>query len=279
MKHSYTRSLSLLVFLAMNLPAAELSFVRGQIQSAKPQPFHSFFVGMEDAVSHTRISRVDVRSDGGFEFRGVPIGEYTLIITDLQGNTLHQQFVSIHEHMNELVIMLPDSGGGQSLPGKVSVTQLMHPPDKKAVQAFRAAARFSESGNNDSAIAELEKAVRITPDFAEAHTNLAVQYIRRNRLVQGAAEARRAMEIGGPDPINLCNLGFVQYQLRQYSDAEASARAALRLDSGYLQANLVLGSVLALNRATWAEAIVHLEKAATRFASAQKTLDAIRAGK
>ena len=119
----------------------------------------------------------------------------------------------------------------------------------------------------------------IAPDFAEAHTNLAVQYIRRNRLEQAAAEARRAMEIGGPDAINLCNLAFVQFQLRHYGDAEASALAALRLDSGYLQAHLVLGSVLALDRTTWTEAIAHLEKAATKFASAQKTLDALRAAK
>ena len=86
MKHSYARSLSLLAFLAIHLPAAELSIVRGQIQSVKPQPFHSFLVSMEDVISHTRISRVDVRFDGGFEFRGVPIGEYTLIVTDLHGN-------------------------------------------------------------------------------------------------------------------------------------------------------------------------------------------------
>jgi len=278
-KHSYARSLSLLAFLAMQLPAAELSIVRGQIQSVKPQPFHSFFVSMEDVISHTRISRVDVRFDGGFEFRSVPIGEYTLIVTDLHGDIVHQQFISIHEHMDELVVMLPDSGRGRSLPGKVSVTQLMHPPDKKAVQAFRVALRYSESGDYDQAIASLERAVSITPDFAEAHTNLAVQYIRRNRLEQAAAEARRAMEIGGPDPINLCNLGFVQFQLRHYGDAKASALAALRLDSGYLQAHLVLGSVLALDRTTWTEAIAHLEKAATKFASAQKTLDALRAAK
>jgi hypothetical protein len=278
-KHSYTRSLSLLILIALRSPAAELPFVRGQIRSSTPRAFQGLMVGMEDVISHVQIHRVDVRFDGGFEFRGVPAGDYTLVVSDLHGSIVTQEIVNIHEHMDEIAIRLPDSGRRPWLPGKVSVTQLMHPPEKKAVQAFHSALRFSESGKYDQAITALEKAVSLSPDFGEAHTNLAVQYIRRNRFEQAAAESRRAMEIGGPDPINLCNLGFVQFQLGQYADAEASARAALNLDAGYLQAHLVLGSVLARNRATWPEAIAHLEKAATKFASAQQTLDALRKGR
>jgi tetratricopeptide (TPR) repeat protein len=232
---------------------------------------------MEDVVSHAQVHRVDIALDGAFEFRGVPAGEYLLRITNMDGETLFQQFATVHEHMDELHVSLPDSGQTESKPGKVSLTQLLHPPDKKAVQAFHAALRFSESGKYGEAVTALEKAVQISPEFGQAYTNLAVQHIRLQRYQEAAAESEHAMKIGGPDPVNLCNLAFAQFQLHQFPESEASARAALRLDSGYLQAHLVLGSVLALNRAAWDEAIGHLQLAARQFASAQKTLDSLRA--
>jgi tetratricopeptide (TPR) repeat protein len=275
--HSYARTLSLLALFALPLRAADIAVVRGRLQSPGTKSFDGLFVSMEEIVLHSQIHRIDVRFDGSFEFRGVPQGDYVFNITDLHGHNISQQFVNIHEHMDELDVRLPDSGRTPSLPGKVSVAQLMHPPDKKAVQAFHTALRFSESGKHDAAVTALEKALSISPEFGEAHTNLAVQYIRLNQFALAAAESRRAMEIAGPDPVNLCNLAFSQFQLRQFADAEASARAALRLDKDYLQADLILGTVLALNRAARAEAVTHLERAAPRFPSAQKTLDAIRA--
>jgi tetratricopeptide (TPR) repeat protein len=235
---------------------------------------------MEDVVNHTQIHRVDVAMDGSFEFRGVPAGDYILRVTNLHGDTVFQQLTTINEHMAELSVTMPDTGQVERAklrPGRVSVTQLLHPPDKKAVQAFQTANRLAESGKYDQAAAELERAVSISPEFGQAYTNLAVQHIRLSQYEQAAVESTRAMQIGGQDPVNLCNLAFAQFQLHQYAEAVVSSRAALRLDSGYLQAHLVLGTVLALDRATRQEAITHLQLAATRFASAQKTLDALRA--
>jgi hypothetical protein len=278
--YSYTRTLSLFTILALPLPATDVPRVRGQLHVPEQEYVQGLFAGIEDVVNHTQIHRVDVATDGTFEFRGVPAGDYILRVTNLHGETVFQQFTTINEHMTELSITMPDSGRMESAnlrPGRISVTQLLHPPDKKAVQAFHAATRLAESGKYDQAAAELEMAVRISPEFGQAYTNLAVQHIRLSQYEQAAAESTRAMQIGGQDPVNLCNLAFAQFQLHQYAEAEVSSRSALRLDSGYLQAHLVLGTVLALDRATRQEAIAHLQLAAKRFQSAQKTLDALRA--
>jgi tetratricopeptide (TPR) repeat protein len=114
---------------------------------------------------------------------------------------------------------------------------------------------------------ELEKAIRISPEFAAAHTNLAVQYLRMGRFEDSIAESARAIQLGGPDPVTLCNLATAQAGLHRYAKAEKSARTALRLDSGYLKANLILGSILADEPATRGEGVKHLEKAAAEFAS------------
>jgi hypothetical protein len=278
--YKYATTLSLLSFLALTaLHGADVPLVRGQIQTPKPELLQGLYAGLEEVVTRTQIHRVDIHGDGAFEFRGVPSGDYLLRVTDLHGDTVYQQFVTIQEHFSEIQVSLPDSGRTPVHPGKVSLTQLMHPPDKKAVQAFHTALRLSESGKYNQAASELERALQISPEFGQAYTNLAVQHMRLGQYEQAAAESRHAMQIGGEDPVNLCNLAYAQFQLHQYSDAETSSRAALRLDSGYLQGHLVLGSVLALNREHWDEAIKHLQIAARQFESAQKTLDAIHAAR
>jgi len=62
------------------------------------------------------------------------------------------------------------------------------------------------------------------------------------------AESERAVQIGGPDPRNLCKLATAQAQMHRLAEAETSARAALRLDSGHLKANQIPGSILLTER-------------------------------
>ena len=49
------------------------------------------------------------------------------------------------------------------------------------------AQRFSESGQTEKAVEELEKAIRISPEYADAYNNLAVQHIRMGRFEDAAA--------------------------------------------------------------------------------------------
>ena len=251
MRNRCTRTLSLLsviVFIGLSSSmAAEIPVVRGQLHPPAQELVQGLFVIVEEGSTHTEISRVDARIDGSFEFRDIPAGDYTLRVTDSFGRTVCQQFVTIDEQMPPLEVRLPEreSHGAGAGAATVSVKQLMHPPDKKAVQAFESALRLSSAGKYDDAASELEKAIRISPEFAAAHTNLAVQYFRMGRFEESMAESARAIQIGGPDPRNLCNLATAQARLHRFAEAEKSARAALRLDSGYLKANLILGSILA----------------------------------
>ena len=148
MNYKYATTLSLLSFLALTaLHGADVPLVRGQIQTPKPELLQGLYAGLEEVVTRTQIHRVDIHGDGAFEFRGVPSGDYLLRVTDLHGDTVYQQFVTIQEHFSEIQVSLPDSGRTPVHPGKVSLTQLMHPPDKKAVQAFHTALRRMAGGD------------------------------------------------------------------------------------------------------------------------------------
>jgi predicted Zn-dependent protease len=285
MRKRCTRTVSLLsviVFIGLSSSkAAQIPVAYGRLISPARESTQGLVVILEGNSSHTETYRAEVRGDGGFEFRDILAGDYALRVTNGFGLTVCQQFVTIHDHMPQLEVRLPEreSNGAGEGAATVSVKQLMHPPHKKAVQAFQCALRLSEAGKYEDAASELEKAIRISPEFAEAHTNLAVQYFRMGRLQESMAESARAIQIGGPDPRNLCNLATAQAQLNRRAEAEQLARAALRLDSSYLKASLILGSILVDQPATRREGIKHLEKAATEFAFVRQYIEQLRASR
>ena len=102
-----------------------------------------------------------------------------------------------------------------SAPGTISLTQLRHPPSRKAFQAVASAQRFSQSGQTEKAVEELEKAIRISPEYADAYNNLAVQHMRMGRFEEAAGELTHAISIAGPNPMALSNLAYAQRQLNR----------------------------------------------------------------
>jgi len=76
----------------------------------------------------------------------------------------------------------------------------------------------------------LEKAIKLSPDFAEAHTNLAAQYMRLSEFEKAYEQARIGLEIAGPNIRDLTNLAAAEWALGRSIEALDHARAALHLD-------------------------------------------------
>jgi Flp pilus assembly protein TadD len=167
--------------------------------------------------------------------------------------------------------------GGPKLPtgGTVSVRQLRNPPRRQALDAAAAAQRFADSGKFDRAAVELEKAVRISPEFAPAHSSLAVQYLRMGRYEAAEVEIRRAIELAGPTVADLSNLAYAQLAMERFPEAMETARAALKLRRNFPAAHFVLGMALVLEPETRGEGVAHLEEAAKTLESARRTLAAL----
>lgn len=216
---------------------------------------------LDDYVTHHRLGLEDQRADNVCAFRNVPYGDYRLSIMDERSNVVYEDVVTVGQHNPAITVRL---GKFEQRPpsGRVSVAQLQHPPSRKAFAAMLSAQRFSEAGDYRRAAEQLQKAVAYSPDYADAHWNLAAQYIRLGDYARSIEETRRGMEIEKPGALELCNLAYAQAQLRRFPEAIESARASLRMDSGYAQAHLVLGTLLAQDRKTLHEAIPHLEFAA-----------------
>ena len=114
--------------------SGEIASVKGELLSAIPTPFHDYWVELSDISHRTDLHRVDVKNDGSFEFHSVPAGEYRLCVTNLRGDPVFEQFVTINSLSGNLSVRLPGTPPPRSAPGTVSFTQLRHPPTPKAFQ-------------------------------------------------------------------------------------------------------------------------------------------------
>jgi tetratricopeptide (TPR) repeat protein len=256
--------------------SAEVSVWKGELHSDSRQFFEGYTVALSDNRTHDRAA-ADVRSDGSFEFRHVNSGDYQLVVSDGRGQVLYQSFVTVSSNAGGLDIRLPEEKTERPPSGAVSASQLLHPPDRKAIRYVTEAQKMSQAGQYAKAAAEIEKAIAISPDYADAHINLGAQYLRMGRYQEALEESERALRIGPPSAILLSNLAFAQEQLEQNTEAIQSARWSLRLDPDYLPAHYILGMALATSGQSIPEAISHLEKAAEVYPTARVNLDRLRA--
>ena len=168
--------------------------VRGVVVTGDNKQIYGYFVQLSNLSTRVSIDRIEVASDGGFFARQVPLGDYVARVTTFHGEPIAQQFLTINQHTMSIELRLParrPSPTGTT----VSARELLHPLPRQAVEAAVAGQRFADSGKFDRAAAELEKAVRISPAFAEAHLGLAVQYLRLGRFAEAAEEALAALNL------------------------------------------------------------------------------------
>ena len=272
---------ALTVMLCLRLWAPGISqglglTVRGELKSASPRMFSEYSVQLVDPLRHTAVGRIDVRNDGSFEVRNIQPGEYMVVVTTLMGDPVMQQPVSV-TGMSAIEVRLPAVPENRPGAETISMKQLLHPPTKRAVRSFAEAQKFSASGDYAKAAGALERALQESPDYAEAHVNLGVQYIRAGRLeAAAAAEIRRAIAIAGPSPVPLCNLAWVQMRLGQRDEALDHVRAGLKLDQGSPQGHLILGMLLVEDPVTRPEGVRHLERVADAMPSARRLLEGLK---
>jgi len=267
---------ALAVLVALRVPGRSqspvLASLRGEIHS--DQVFlQGYFVELYDVMNRRGVDHEYVHSDGSFAFRNVPYGDYEVRVTNSGGEVVQQQFVAVNANMSPVELRLPRERIQRPPSGPVSLTQLKHPPSRKAFGAFVAAQRFSEAGQYEKAAGELEKAIQISPEYAEAYTNLAAQYVRIGRYEDAINDAKRAMELTRPNAADLCNMAFALYRLQRYPEALDSARTAVRLEPGNDKAHYLLGTLLVTNGRTLREGITHLERAVQSVPAAQANLD------
>jgi Tfp pilus assembly protein PilF len=166
---------------------------------------------------------------GRFKFKKIDPGQYAVIIF-VPGQGTSRRTVDLHagraDEKGRITITVPYEPSGESLEAAttVSVGELAIP--KKAQREFGKAQKQLNKRDVEAAIAHLERAVELAPNFVGAWNNL----------------------------------GTIAYQSRRYRDAEKYFRTALRYEPGAYSPVVNLGGTL-LSLSQYKEALKYNEYA------------------
>jgi len=154
--------------------------------------------------------------------------------------------------------------------GAISVHQLAIPV--KAIKEFQLSQKSFQVHDFRSASAHLEKAVRIYPDFPEAHNNLACAYIYLREYEKALAELRQVIAINPNLDTPYNNLSSVFFSLQRFPEAEQAARYALELNPQRSALRYDLGVALAAQQHYTPEAVEALRQASIEIPQARLVL-------
>ena len=253
---------------------AQTGSLEGELSTQKPGDLSHLVVRLETANHYTAAQTV-VNTGGDFRFRHIDLGNYTLVVTDDMGHEITRMLVTILATNPPVRLDLPEPRGAAYPGGIVSVSQLRHRPAPGARKAAVKAQKLSGAGDYQGAAAQLEKAVALDPQYADAYGNLGAQYVRLHQPGRAVAAFRQAVALDPSSAPEEANLALALGLQHQPDEAVRFARRALQIDSTNALAHYVLGCILAADAATKTEAIHHLEVASHDLPAAAKALEAL----
>ena len=154
----------------------------------------------------------------------------------------------------------------------ISLAQLRHKIPGKALAAFSRALELARHREWQQGASELEAAVNLDPEFADAHGNLGVHYVMLEHLNQAITEFRRAIALDSATSLHHSNLALAYLLLHKSGEAKTEAQTAVLLDSRNAPGQYLLGFLLAQNPVERGEAQKHLTYAAEEIPYAHLAL-------
>jgi tetratricopeptide (TPR) repeat protein len=252
----------------------ELDSVTGEVHVDSTVLLHGTVKLSE--IQDRRTLETDLKGDGSFVFRHVLPGEYRLTVLDSGERPIQEQMVSVRNQTQIILVEVPSREIPRPPSAGVSAAELLHPPSKKAWQAFLAARKLSDRGEHEKAAAELEKTIQLSPEYADGWIELAAQHLFMGRHQQALDELARAISLSRPTALILGDMAFGEFGLHHSEEGAYLARQALQLDPTYAPAHYLLGSFLVLDRRTFAEGLKHLEVASRTMPAAAANLEQAR---
>jgi tetratricopeptide (TPR) repeat protein len=211
------------------------------------RPCESCPVSLESAG--VPIEKTMTDSIGAFDFKDVRPGNYTIHVS-MQGYEDAEVRVDIGSRASAMpaIIFLnpalaPPPADKPDAP-VVNVAALPGKHPKKAVDLYNKAVKCREKGNADEAIAQLEEAVRIAPDFYQAHDELGKLYKAAGRFDDAEKEFMTAKRLNASSADPLIQLSSLYIDRGEPEAAVRVGEEAVRKDSRSASAFFNLGLAL-----------------------------------
>lgn len=176
---------------------------------------------------------VNTNENGGFAFRGLPAGGYTISVDREKEYEPASQNVDIIQFRGAppqtltVNLRLTPKGSTEAKPGVVNAELAAAPA--VAQEHFRKAGELIKAEDRKGAIEQLNLAIKQHPKFSLAYSEIGIQYIKLNELDKAAEAFRSALNVNPESFDSRMNLGAIYYTQKKYADAEPELRAANKL--------------------------------------------------
>lgn len=191
--------------------------------------------------------------DGSFNFNGLAAGPYSLVIDAGKEFEVVREsvFIEAGKPMSNVPIYLRM---------KPEANPALAGVPKAAIDLYQKALEAERKKENDKAMSLLGDAIKQHPQFALAHNELGVLYMRAGKVDKALEEYTAASAVLPNDPMIQLNYGSALTQKKDFAAAEKQLRAALTKLDKAATGHLYLGIAL-IGLKNYAEAETELQQA------------------
>ena len=208
---------------------------------------HRITVRLQSMTKGDRITTSD--EYGNFVFRGLPSGDYAIVIDREKDFEPFVTNVSVIQPRGmppqtyNLSVRLIAKAATVGPPGIINA-ELANVP-KRALDKYNKAQELSNLGDNAGAVHELEGAIAEYPEFMLAYNEIGVQYMKLNDYQKADQALQAALKINAKAFMPLLNRGLVLVTLRRFADAEPLLKEAVRMKNDSAVGHYFLGQAVA----------------------------------
>ena len=184
-----------------------------------------------------RIYETFTDLSGRFSFSGIAKGTYQLTAEgdgqSFETTSVYAEvsaFGSAPQLFSQDIQLRPVPG--KPLPKAAVINAFTQDVPKPARQAFERAMKLLEGGKAEPAIEQMREALKIFPEYFEAHLELGNQFLKAANLSEAIAELDLARQINPNDERSYESFGLVLMQQKNYAVAVAVFAEASRLNPG-----------------------------------------------
>lgn len=226
--------------------------IMGKVRSQTGQPVVGVLVELQSG-NGLPLNQSVTTNEGDFIFTGLEGASFIVVINDFN----YQPFADRVELSRMAttrpgdivrvdVTLIPKTDQASSRSGAVSrpgVVFHQSVPDA-AIKAYRHGMKLLAERKSDEGLAALAEAIKIFPEYFDAHLAVAFELMRLRRYDQAVAALERARKVNPRDSRLYYGFGLVVFEQKKFDLAAKVFEAAARLNPSHSEAYLMRGAAL-----------------------------------
>jgi Tfp pilus assembly protein PilF len=217
--------------------------VHGQIRYSQTSRPAEFVLVRLESFGGGLVAETTSDRSGRFMFTGLP-PELYIVSVRVVGFTEIQQQVDLRTQVSDYVQLqlTPEEKGPpvQSQPKHGAVIDANIPPNARS-EFEKGSDLVLRANNLDKGIAHLETAVRLYPQYVEAHLLLGTAYMDKRDWPKAEAALRQVVALDPKAAAAYFALGELYLRQKKFADAETNMLSGIHLDTKSVQGHFLLG--------------------------------------